>query len=150
MGFTKQKSHFDFFTKTSSSFRPVSKNWPETFWNCQSFTETGHKKKGLFGIKWGKRTVSKKIKEEWFHVFLFLSNFESFLISSETLKIMHSSWRQRRRPIECGKTPWPRIQYFSLRSPAKDVHTASAKGALSRWVDRWVASKRVLRFSSVF
>ena len=58
MWFTRRKSHFDILTETFSSFRPVSKNWPETFWNCQSFTETGHKKKGLFGIKSGKRTVS--------------------------------------------------------------------------------------------
>ena len=47
-----------FVVETISGFRPVSKKKPETFCNCQSFTETGWKKKGLFCKKPGKRTVS--------------------------------------------------------------------------------------------
>ena len=53
-------SILNYLVETISSFRPVSKKRPETVWNCQSFTETGWKKKGLFGIKQGKRTVSSE------------------------------------------------------------------------------------------
>ena len=56
--FTGGNSILNSMVETISSFRPVSKKRPETVWNCQSFTETGWKKKGLFGIKPGKRTVS--------------------------------------------------------------------------------------------
>ena len=58
--FRAGNSILNYLIETSSSFRPVSKKRPETVWNCQSFTETGWKKKGLFGIKPGKRTVSKQ------------------------------------------------------------------------------------------
>ena len=56
--FTGGNSILNSLLETISSFRPVSKKRPETVWNCQSFSETGWKKKGLFCKKQGKRTVS--------------------------------------------------------------------------------------------
>ena len=61
--FAGGKLILSFVVETISSFRPVSKKRPETFCNCQSFTETGWKKKGLFCKKPGKRTVSVKPHE---------------------------------------------------------------------------------------
>ena len=45
--FTGGNSILNSMVETISSFRPVSKKRPETVWNCQSFTETGWKKKAF-------------------------------------------------------------------------------------------------------
>ena len=56
--FYHSKSGFRNPNSFFQSFRPVSKKLPWNSKNGQSFTETGCKKKVVFGIKSGKRTVS--------------------------------------------------------------------------------------------